>query len=167
MMRPRGHSSEGTCRKSRGLGLTWAAPVREQSMMERSSLGGWGREQPGRVQSYSTKGEGRSREGTGTNVRSSTEAKADRPGRAPGLDQQGGVLGKSVWPRAVGVEARLHTARMWEVKTWREGAVSMILKKFPSGGEERDRGLSGGGETRIGEAGESREKHQITQEVWN
>ena len=65
----------------------------------------------------------------------------------------------------MGVEARLHTARMWEVKTWREGAVSMILKKFPSGGEERDRGLSGGGETRIGEAGESREKHQITQEV--
>ena len=62
------------------------------------------------------------------------------------------------------MEARLHAARMWEVRMWSEGAVSMILKKFPSGGEERDRGLSGRGGTRIGEAGESREK-QIMPEV--
>ena len=58
------------------------------------------------------------------------------------------------------MEARLHAARMWEVRMWSEGAVSMILKKFPSGGEERDRGLSGRGGGpglgRLGKAGRNK-----------
>ena len=36
------------------------------------------------------------------------------------------------------------------MRTWREGAVLKILKKFPCGGEETDRGLSRGWRPRSG-----------------
>ena len=42
------------------------------------------------------------------------------------------------------------------MRTWREGAVLKILKKFPCGREETDRGLSKGwrpGSGRLGKAG--------------
>lgn len=61
----------------------------------------------------------------------------------------------------------MHAARTWEVRMWREGAVSMILKKFPCGGEERDTGLSGRGRPgsgRLGKAGrntKSCERYEI------